>query len=489
MKKKICIISFIGILLCLGLGVAGHFYMNRSGITEAERTRLTTEEYQAVFASMYDISSFTEEDFESYRGLKTICVQGELRAFADFKTLEELVFTDNKMPQVVYLGIDPAECWEKAGGKEEKWLANMQDNLGNMIAQNSAVSFEIMLPFPTQEYWLELTEEEMTEYLKAYQKTVDYLTGYDNVILFFYGAQDWLICNQGNYISEFCLNKDMAHFFLLVAFCDHNYAVNSDSMKVELENLQNYILEERKAPKTYPDLSQWEIVFFGDSIIALEDSSSAVPEVVAGFSNISVYDCAKGGATAAFTEGDEDYFTAVVESFLTGQTEKYDAEENMVKGIEEFYNKSTEEKNLCFVINFGLNDYFEGVMPDNEENPWDISTYGGSLRTGISMLKDVYPHAMVIVTTPNFIAYYDYGTEPTGAEGYVLSQYAEAARQVALEMDVLCMDNYTELGINPENWKEFLLADGVHLNGRGRLFYARTLISFMKDNILVALKQ
>ncbi len=489
MKKKTWLISIISVLLCLGLGLAGYYYINRSGITELDRTRLTTEEYQAVFASMYDISTFAEADFETYRGLKTVCLQGKLRGFADFARLKELVFTEAKTPLVVYLGLDPALLWKKAAYKEEKWLTGLQENLYPLLEENSGVKFEITLAFPKLDYWMTLSEAELEERIIVYQKTVELLSGYDNVVLFFYGAQDWLICNEGNYINDFCLNEEMAHFFLLSTVCDKKFVINPESIQGELAYLKNFVLQEQKQPTDYPDFSNWEIVFFGDSIIALEDSSSAVPEVVAGFSKATVFDCAKGGIAASYTGEDEYYFPAITESFITGQTTNYEAGENLVNGINAFHNTSSADKNLCFVINFGLNDYFQGYEPDNKENPWDMSTYGGSLRTGIENLKDVYPNAMIIVATPNPISFYDFGMSPTGEGGYVLEEYVTVARQVAEEMGVLCMDNYAKLGITPENSAEYLLTDGVHLNGRGRWCYAKALISYMGENIFVALQE
>lgn len=489
MKKKICIISFIGVLLCLGIGVVGYFYINRSGITEADRMRLTTEEYQAVFASMYDISSFAETDFETYRGLKTVCLQGSLCGFKDLGKLKELVFAEGRAPQVVYLGIDPALLWKKATYKEEKWLTGLQENLFPMIEENNGVKFEITLAFPKLDYWAELSEAEIEERITVYQKTVELLSGYDNVVMFFYGAQDWLICNESNYINDFCLNEEMAHFFLLSTVCDKKFVVNPESIQKELTYLKSYVLQEQKQPATYPDFSNWEMVFFGDSIIALEDSSSAVPEVVAYFSKATIFDCAKGGIAASYTGEDEYYFPAITESFITGQTTNYETGENLVKGINAFHNSSSADKNLCFVINFGLNDYFQGYEPDSMENPWDMSTYGGALRTGIENLQEVYPDAMIIVVTPNPISFYDYGTSPTGEGGYVLEEYACVARRVAEEMGVLCMDNYAQLGITPENSAEYLLADGVHLSGKGRLCYAKALLSFMEENMLVAVQK
>lgn len=489
MKKKIWTISFIGISLCLVLGIIGYSYINRSGITKEDKARLETEEYSAVFASMYDISSFAEEDFATYRGLNTICLQGELRGFADFEKLSELVFVENHALQVVYLGLDPIELWKNARSKEEKWLANMQENIGTIMEQNPGIQFEITLSFPNQEYWLKLSEKELDEYLSVYQKTVDYLKAYDNIVMFFYGAQDWLICNSDNYINEFCLNEEMAHFFLLSTVCDKSFVVNSESMQRELAVLRKFILGEQKTPTVYPDLSDWEIVFFGDSIIALEDSSSAVPEVVESFAEATVYDCAKGGIAATNTGEDEYYFPAITEAFLTGQIGTYEADENMVKGINAFHNSSSADKKLCFVINFGLNDYFEGYVPDDQQNPWDISTYGGALRSGIQNIKDAYPRAMIIVTTPIYVSFYDYGMLPTGEAGAILYDYVEVAKQVAEEMDVICMDNYANLGINRENCEEYLLRDGVHLNGRGRLQYAKALIEIIEKNYYTALSE
>lgn len=477
-RKKICVVGIIctmvfatGILIFLG--------RSRGGQKQIDNEWVDAEEYQAVFVSMYDISGFSQEDFNAYRGLETVCLQKEWHDYKDFVAWKEEVFSKSRTLQVVYMGIDPIVLWRTAGCREDKWTKDLQDNIGTMIEENSDISFEITLPFPQQDYWIEMSEEEFAECRAVYQKAVDILDAYSNTILYYYGAEEWLIGNLQNYKSDFGLNSEMSHFFLLSTVCDRKFVVDSETMQTELDKLHTYILEEKNNPTIYPDLTGWDIVFFGDSIIALEESSSAVPEVVAGFSGATVYDCAKGGTTATDTGKDEFHFAAVAEVFLTGQTGNYPIDENLIEGTNAFNNRPTPAEKICFVINFGLNDHYGGCKPDNPEEPWDTKSYGGALRNGIRQLKEKYPQALVIIATPSYISTSNFGMMPTGDEGYVLPDYVEVAKQVAKDMGVICLDNYVQLGITADNYEDYLL-DGCHMNGRGRMAYAKYLLETLK---------
>ena len=119
-----------------------------------------------------------------------------------------------------------------------------------------------------------------------------------------------------------------------------------------------------------------------------------------------------------------------------------------------------------FVINYGLNDYYNGAALVSED-PYDISTYGGALRGGIQKLKEAYPDAQIVLMTPNFTTYFDYGQGRNSEEGGMLEDYAKLALEVAKEQQIEVLDNYHELPITKENWKDYQ-DDGCHLNERGR---------------------
>ena len=76
----------LGLLILLVTAIiAGVFLINRELAEEEEDPilRLTGEEYDAFFASMYDISNYSEEDFAHYRGLQTLVLKKNYKAAED----------------------------------------------------------------------------------------------------------------------------------------------------------------------------------------------------------------------------------------------------------------------------------------------------------------------------------------------------------------------------------------------------------------------
>ena len=62
-----------------------------------------------------------------------------------------------------------------------------------------------------------------------------------------------------------------------------------------------------------------------------------------------------------------------------------------------------------------------------------------------------------------------------------MTDYVKAAADVASEMDILFLNNYTESGINKKTEKQFL-ADGTHPSERGAFLLGRNLIRKLEEN-------
>ena len=135
-------------------------------------------------------------------------------------------------------------------------------------------------------------------------------------------------------------------------------------------------------------------------------------------------------------------------------------------------------KEHCIVCGNGTNDYFTGQPVSNPDNPYDPYTFSGALRTGIQNLQSTYPDATILLLTPPFSSYFTNGTELNSDVGDVLTEYVDAVVQVATDMHVDCINNYTGLAINEDNHTEYL-SDGVHLNETGRFIAATHIIEFL----------
>ena len=477
MKKKI----FGIVLLCIVAGVIGSMIWGTSHLDKEDVEKIKTQEYSAVFFSMYDISHFAEEDFAHYRGLQTIKLQSEIGSFKELSKCVGLVLESPQSVNTVYMGIDPVQLWKKSSGKEQKWLENMTKYLGTVIEQNPDISFEILLPSPYISYWLDMEEEKVEESLTVYQRTVDFLSQYDNVWLFFAGQEEWLNGNHLNYEGDaLAVNAGIASHFVPACFCDRKYVVDTESMQDALQQLRAEIDREKSAPTQYGDLSEWSIVFLGDSIIGLETTTSSIPGMVKGLSGAKTYNCGECGILASRDAESQMNLNKMVSAIVDKQFSDLESYTNFVENASLFVQEYENTKKLCFVINFGLNDYFMGHRVDDSANPYNEETYAGALSTAIRRLQEEYPMAQIVVMTPTYIDIYEAGTEQMSEAGGVLEEYVQAAIHVANEMGAASKNNYVDLQISGENSSEYLL-DGCHLNADGRLLYAQQFIEFLVE--------
>ena len=125
-----------------------------------------------------------------------------------------------------------------------------------------------------------------------------------------------------------------------------------------------------------------------------------------------------------------------------------------------------------------MNDYFKGVAVENPEDPYDITTYTGSLRSCLNDYMTLFPDAEFIIMTPTFTEYFSYGTEHNSEIGGSLTDYVDAANTLAEELNILCLDNYQGRGVNESNVWDYT-ADGCHPNVEGRIAIARQIIGLL----------
>lgn len=102
------------------------------------------------------------------------------------------------------------------------------------------------------------------------------------------------------------------------------------------------------SPATYPDLSDYDLVFFGDSVMGNYKDFASIPGVIGALTGAKVHNLAVGGSSATRSNGENASFNEVVENLLSTSSLSL-----------------PDDDKLCFVINYGLNDYFEGYPLEN----------------------------------------------------------------------------------------------------------------------------
>lgn len=478
MKVKKGMALKLGIFVILILAVLGLITVVSRLSKWKDLARFSHGSYNGAFLAMYDVSTFNEDDFATFRGVPTLKADYTVKGWRDLRKYMTEIFSSQNAVTNIYLGLDPAIMWDNSQKDNTRFSKNLEKYLVPYISARSDVSFEILLPYPSLQYWVNRKEEQVEGDLEAYRWLVEDLSVYSNVKIFFLGGEPWLVMNPGNYLDDTHTNAHVSRKILLHAFCDQNYQIVPENASGMLNGLADLVKEEKSSPTEYPDLSDWCIVFFGDSVLEYYSGSFSIPGVVNGLTGAETYNCGVGGIPATEDPNAKLSFNRMATRFLEQNTEGLDEDSNYLKGLTEYMQTGHEGKKYCFVVMFGLNDYFGGHAVENPEDQYDIGTYAGALRIGIRALQDAYPEAEILLLTPTYTALFSGGTERNSEKGGMLTDYVDAALRVAAEMDVHCLDNYADSGINPETYEKYL-ADGCHPNETGSFLLGNGILEYI----------
>lgn len=224
-------------------------------------------------------------------------------------------------------------------------------------------------------------------------------------------------------------------------------------------------------------MSGKDIVVFGDSIWNDGRGVDGISEHIQEKTGATIYNCAVGGSTAALVGENTDMQNWTSSSF-NGMI--YVARD-LVSAYQVIPDREATEivrtvdlDEMDYVIvAYGLNDFFSDV-PVYPEAYFDIKSYIGALRNGISKLQENYPHLQIIIVSPTYTKLFE------GEKQYEIGSYVEAARSVASEMNVYFLDMFHVLGSDEESRTQHL-GDGVHMSAEGREVYADAVVRFFEN--------
>lgn len=437
-------------------------YQHKLEACQPYMAALADGEYEAAFLAMYSLESFDKEDFQNYRGVAMLKIEPVLDNSLELLGVLEQLLSCDELPERIYLGIDPMKMERHFTWEEE---LDWQRTIAALVREHEEISWEVLLAYPSLAEWQLLTETERAQGIAGYRRAMETLTSLENLLLFYIGSQEWLICNQDNYIEDGTLNVSVTHTMMLNVFCDQNYMVTADNQEELLEELEETLGVWLQNPPYVKTRADDTLVFLGDSIFGNYIDSSSIPGVVAYFTAANCINCGYGGiclsAGNSGTPGID-----VIANLCNGQTGAIPEDVAAYSGIQDFVQDREDKGNLTFFINYGINDYLTG-KPIESEDKYAVNSYTGAMRTGIEQLQMSYPDAEIVVLTPSYITFWDCGTQIADENGGILKEYAEAAIEVAREYGLPYMNIYEDLEICAET-EDILLADGVHLNGQGR---------------------
>lgn len=476
-SKKRTVTLFILIMIAAAVVLSGILFYKNSFVGRAafrkDLKRLSEESYDSVFLSMHSSSGFTPDIFTTYFALNTVISSYEIQSMGELQCYMDEAFSSDNTINKVFLLLDPDMIWNSCRHDEARWDDALQNGLLSYISAHPDTDFEILLPYPSLNYWLSMEETALEDVLTVYHRFIEDIYGYSNIRIYYMGFENWLLANPDNYISDFDVNDIIAQKIYLICFCDGINEITPINDQILFDMLREQVTAERTSPTVYPDLSNCCLVFFGDSIIAYGEGTASIPGYLTGFSHAAAYNYAVGGTAASVASPDADDFPNLFPRFISEHCVEEDGTYHFAPE-----NTDTPDKKLYFLISYGTNDYFEGAALENPDDPYDTATYTGGLRTCIAQCQSHFPDAEFIIMTPIFTNRFSNGTERKSDVGGVLTDYVDAAAEVAAEMDIHCIDNYHSLGIDESNVWDYT-SDGCHLNENGRILMARQIIDYI----------
>ncbi len=437
-----------------------------------------SEKYDTVLLSMYPLDTYHVEDIAYWRGMTVLKMNYCLPDLSVIKRYFRQIESSGNVVATAYLGIRP----EKTDPQKLQELIDRYPN----------IRFEIILASPSAAYWQALSEKDYEKTLTAYCDLLNRAPSIGSAGFYFFGSQEWLVSNPDNYETPLLTNEMISRLILANSDVLHPYLVNADTAASYGQELTALTEKLRNDPDQFPDLSDYGIVFFGDSIMANYDDAStlvtgeegdlhgpyrdttSIAGILTTFTGAKVYNCSQGGVCAALGSEFPISMSDLVNAFFNRTPEALPQDTRAYEGITDYLNDPPEGRKLCYVINFGLNDYFNG-FPVTSSDPYDMYTYCGAIRTAVKTIRENSPDSRIILCTPNFIGYKHCGTD-INASGLVLKDYVEAVKTLAAELSVDLLDNYNGLGIDQDNFSRYL-SDEVHPNQRGRYLLSKDLIS------------
>lgn len=424
--------------------------------------RISYEVYDTVFLSMFPIDNYKEADFSYYRGLTVLKTDNILQDSSDLERyFNHIAETDNPV-STAYLGIYP----------ERVTVAEISE-----LARNyPSISFEILLFAPSAAYWQKLSEEEYSKNMNAYQEFLTDAGQCSDAKFFFLSAESWLINNPANYIDDISLNEDITLNILKQTFCDRLYQITADNSNELAQKMNREITIVREYATAYPDFAQYEIIFWGDSVIGNYTDSTSIPGVVNGLTGATVYNCGYSGNSASLGPETSVSLPGIVKAFFEKDLSEIPTETQIYEGFLSYINAPHIDKKTCYVIHYGINDYFRG-HPISSDDPLDITTYAGAIRNAVACIKENSPDSQIILCTP---IYCGYATDEPDEPGVIhLQEYVDAVFTLAEELDVDVLDNFYAMGVNSSNYEEYLL-DMVHPNEKCRFMIAQKVIESIR---------
>ncbi len=426
--------------------------------------------YDSVMISMFD-TSFSSENFEYYLAKNTYVFDESIKYSSElskFSSVVNILSGNESSEKYVYLCIDPITV-SKFAGNNKKLKSYISKNISDIVFEHPEITFEFCFPYYNISHYAALSDDEISLFCVGASAFANVISDYPNALIDFPSDEPWLLENEFIFEkgSDILIEEEEIERVFANIIVDRNYAESADEIPARTNSFISYLSSYSLEKNKMPDLSDKNIVIFGDSIFANTKDNTSIHSFLKNYSGADVICKAIGGSPASVSKGSGL-------GIFGGELDDFDSLKSDISDVSE------SADDTVFIIEFGLNDYFTGADIDNPDDKYDPAAYCGALRSGIEKIQKEYPGKPIIMMAPGYITVLDAETTPFTGDGPVLTNYRTGCKAVCDEYDLLLFDIESETGITAD--KDELLADGIHYNENGRLLIGKALVHYIDDN-------
>lgn len=489
-KKRILFLNLLSIctVLVLSIGMLGCGKQEKDIPMELYGSNGALEEVtdcQAVYLTTDLEDGFRMEAFRTYRGMDTYTTATPLTNLLEIEAV--LDGLDKNALQNVFLHIEPLSLQEQEFPLEEQL-----QQLGKLMQEHPEIAFEILLDYP----YIYSYGQELEEYCSRVEAIGEQVNAQANGILYYPGAEEWLVCNGGNYIADNRLNEKMALKLLLYNFCDGIYRVDQNGLKEKLSQLKLCVEKYQNQDIRREENTEQYYIFLGDSIFAYEPNSTCFPETFLSLANVPGANCSEGGVAAASWNMDILCLQEILGSVLAELQDeevtldaRFQNTETLKEGLAKLHQDKVEDllrnRSACFVLQYGFNDYFCGV-PVGELGTCNNHTFLGALESAVRDLlefadsTEIFREVEIILMVPGYCHQFEQGTLAQGERGGILEEYRDAVEQVARAYELKCVPLLELKEINAQN-SQLYLTDEIHPGPQARFEMAAKFAEMVEE--------
>lgn len=244
--------------------------------------------------------------------------------------------------------------------------------------------------------------------------------------------------------------------------------------------------------------AEYKIVFLGDSLFGQVRDESSVPALVSAHLEVSAYNGCFGGTDAARIASDKGLspkkgllsLDALAVAVTTGEFGAQRTLRIKENGTAHFAGTIEElsaidfKKTDILVLEFGTNDYFDGVPLYNGEEPEDGYSFYGALKGAVRRIQGKYPDIRILLVSPTYhwIVSQSQTCEEWNVGEGLLEDYVAVEERVARETGIEFLDIYHDFYPH-DTWDDYIAytLDGVHPNDAGREKIAGKIAECLAD--------